>query len=171
MKMTKFHIKFECNKEVLADLIAMGLTKDAVVIEMKRAQDVPSKQYSFDELKPKVRETQSISAMPVVKRKVARYTQQTTCWEVYKLIEEHFNPQKSFLAKDVLLVCRWHNPAITKGSVSSHLTKMRSIGVIKSVTLEDENANRYVLAKLVSKQDFTKLVRENPARKVNMLPN
>ena len=73
--MTKFHIKFECNKEVLADLIAMGLTKDAVVIEMKRAESVPVKQYSFDELKPKVRETQTIAAMPVVKRKVKPYTQ------------------------------------------------------------------------------------------------
>ena len=54
--MTKFHIKFECSSKGLSDLILMGLNEDAVVIEMKRAESVPVKQYSFDELKPKVRE-------------------------------------------------------------------------------------------------------------------
>jgi len=156
--MNKFHIKFECNKEVLADLIAMGLTKDAVVIEMKRALDVPPKQYSFDELKPKVRETQTIAAIPVPKRNVAPYSQQTTGWDVYKSIEEHFNPQKTFTSKEVLVICRWVNPAITYGSISGHISRMRKMGLIRSVKVKHEKANSYVMTKLVSKDKFMHLL-------------
>lgn len=164
--MTKFHIKFECNKEVLADLIAMGLTKDAVVIEMKRAESVPVKQYSFDELKPKVRETQTIAATPVIKRKVKPYTQQTTCWAVYKTIEKHFNPQKVFTCKQVLAICQCDKPNVTYGSVSGHLTRMSKMGLVRLVQSKHEIANHYVVAKLVSKEAFMKLLRQTQPRKV-----
>ena len=159
--MTKFHIKFECNKEVLADLIAMGLTKDAVVIEMKRAEAVPVKQYSFDELKPKVRETQTIAATPVTKRNVTPYTQQTTGWDVYKAIEENFSRNKPFTSKEVLSICRWINPDITYGSITGHISRMRKTGLIRlrePFFKKHQKSNEYVIVKLVSKEDFYELL-------------
>jgi len=161
--MTKFHIKFECNKEVLADLIAMGLTKDAVVIEMKRAESVPVKQYSFDELKPKVRETQTIAAMPVPKRTVTPYTQQTTGWDVYKAIEENFSRNKPFTSKEVLTICRWINPDITYGPITGHISRMRKIGLIRlrePFFKKHQKSNEYVIVKLVSKEKFAELLTE-----------
>ena len=158
----KYLINLECSINALAELIALGLEKHCTITklemfdqpaeEKKPALQVASHKIEF---KHPARVSPPV-AKPSLAEPLIDTGNKITGWDVYEILRENFHPQKTFTTKAVSDLALVNGFDQAKGSISGHISRMKSVKLIERCGGTSGTGYIYRLNALRNKKDFNK---------------
>jgi len=158
----KYLINLECSINALAELIALGLEKHCTITklemfdqpaeEKKPALQVASHKIEF---KHPARVSPPV-AKPSPTEQYIDKGNKISGWDVYEILRENFHPQKTFTTKAVSDLALVNGFDQAKGSISGHISRMKSVKLIERCGGTSGTGYIYRLNALRNKKDFNK---------------
>lgn len=158
----KYLINLECSINALAELIALGLEKHCTITKLEMFdQPAEEKKPELQVASHKIEFKHPARVIPPVAKPAT--TQQTTDagrkitgWDVYEILRENFHPQKTFTTKAVSDLALVNGFDQAKGSISGHISRMKSVKLIERCGGTSGTGYIYRLNALRNKKDFNK---------------
>ncbi len=151
----KYLINVECSINALAELIALGLEKHCTITKL----EVVDQPLRVDAHKIEFKHPARVSP-PVAKPAPTQQTidagRKITGWDVYEILRENFHPQKTFTTKAVSDLALVNGFDQAKGSISGHISRMKSVKLIERCGGTSGTGYIYRLNALRNKKDFNK---------------
>ena len=164
----KYLINLECSINALAELIALGLEKHCTITKLE-VVDQPSeeKKKPLEVVSHKIEfKHPTHIANPVVEKDVPipnksvsnEPVRKITSWDVYEILRENFDLQKTFKTRDIAQIALRMGFDQGVSSISAHISRMNAVDLIYRCGGTQVSGYVYKMNALQNKKEFNRKI-------------